>query len=94
MKAWIVYYGDEWCTLVHADTRGKAKAQAINNVFEGDGFTEFSANRLPGLDDKPITYQNAKEAGFEYRDDWDGNPLKAAEFINDCRCDICLSHKE
>ncbi len=94
MKAWIVGC-EEWVMLVHAETRGKAKT-TVMGITGGDyNFTDFSAKRIPGLDDKPITYQNAKEAGFQYTDlvgteeiDEDGYLLEKY-FINDCRCDIC-----
>jgi hypothetical protein len=63
MKAWIVYCGDEWNELTHANTAGKAKV-AIMKSIGFDNYIYLGAKRLPGLDDKPITYQNAKDAGF------------------------------
>ena len=69
MKAWIVYYYDnEWCDLVHAETRGKACAYIRDVIDTGLDFIDFRAVRLPGLDNKPITYENAVEAGFHYLD--------------------------
>ena len=92
MKAWIVQYEDDWCSLVHEETRGKACAYIMNKVDPGDGFIHFRAIRLPGLDDKPITYGNACEAGFHYLDEYQ-KPLFPPEadeyFINDCSCEIC-----
>ena len=92
MKAWIVYYEDEWCSLVHAQTSGQAKAYIMNRIDPGNGFICFRAIRLAGLDDKPITYTNALEAGFQYRDYPDNkSPYDFPEvyFVNDCNCRIC-----
>jgi len=47
------------------------------------------AKRIPGLDNKPITYQNAKDAGFQYWDDDAGDCLLPEFFNNDCRCELC-----
>ena len=95
MKAWIVSAtSEEWCSLFHANTSGKAKLRGLEEYNLSD-FTEMRARRLPGLDDKPITYQNAKDAGFQYGDggysedgDGDGHLLPSF-FSNDCRCEIC-----
>ena len=93
MKAWIVYYYDEWCSLVHAETRGKACAYIRDRIDTGLDFTDFRAVRIPGLDDKPITYENAADVGFFYQDefsseDWD-RVCPEESFFNDCNCDIC-----
>ena len=88
MKCYIVNTGDEWCSLVHAQTRGQAIQRIREWVDPGDSFLDFSARRLPGLDDKPITYQNAKEAGFEYEHGY-GVGYSENEFINDCHCELC-----
>jgi len=90
MKAWIVYYDNEWCSLVHAKTRGQACAYIMNRIDPGDGFIYFRAIRMPGLDDKPITYINALEAGFHYRSFPDADDyIPENYFINDCNCNIC-----
>ena len=94
MKAWIVYYYDEWCSLVHAETRGKACLYIRDTIDSGLDFLDFRAIRLPGLDDKPITYGNACEAGFHYLDEYhEEKPLFPPEadeyFVNDCNCKIC-----
>ena len=95
MKAWIVSvrYGD-CCTLVHAETAGKAKSQACWDL--DCEFMDVNAARLSGLDDKPITFQNAKEAGFQYTDDEGINDededeyfLDEKYFTNSCTCEIC-----
>lgn len=88
MKAWVVSNGD-WCSLVHAETRGKAIVQVRLYVDNWNEFTDFRAIRLPGLDNNPITYQDAKDAGFEYLND-DGTPISENDFTNDCRCNICI----
>ena len=94
MKAWIVGDGN-WCELVHAKTAGKAKALV---AVSRDEFVTMKAKRLSGLDDKPITYDNAKAAGFRYEDplgdgeydEYDGICyMKPEHFSNWCRCDIC-----
>ena len=93
MKAWIITNLGEWeeyCILVHAETRGKAKAygQARDPGFGFDDFTFISARRLPGLDGLPFTIENNRAAGFRYQDD-DGNDIVDGEFYNDCGCGIC-----
>ena len=96
MKAWTVQNRYEnWCVLIHAETRGKAKAAGCGEI--DSEFTEVNVRRLPGLDDKPITYENAKEAGFRYTDpdggiydeDQSEYYLRPEEFTNYCRCDVC-----
>ena len=97
MKAWVVgekdgWGGFAWCTLIHAETRGKAIYEVQSTYNTGD-FTDYRAVRLPGLDDKPITYENAAAAGFLYLDDTDGEPAPSNEFLNECRCEICRGEK-
>jgi hypothetical protein len=99
MKAWIVDDGGDCCTLVHAETIGKAKlkGQSALNVDYYD-YLYVRAKRIPGLDDKPITYQNAKDAGFQYIDLYGGDSdedgyLKPELFFNDCYCEICKGSK-
>lgn len=90
MKAWVVFYGEQWCVLLHADTRGKAQALAMGLDHGDNDFVRYRAIRLPGLDDKPITFDNAHEAGFHYYDDYDdGIPIEPEDFFNDCRCELC-----
>ena len=95
MNAWVVSSRyEDYCVLVHSETRGKAKAAACWDI-ECE-FTEVNARRLPGQDDKPFTYENAKEAGFRYTDE-DGvydhdqceSYLRPDEFTNYCTCDVC-----
>ena len=94
MKAWEFFpYNREWSTLVHAETRGQAIAKC-QNMYEPLDFVDCRARRVPGLDDKPITFQNAKLAGFEYLDDWDGDSISPEQFVNDCQCEICSSKAE
>ena len=97
MKAWIVYYYDEWCSLVHEQTRGKACASVRDCIDTGLDFIDFRAIRLPGLDDKPITYENAAAAGFFYQSefsDFDNMGDGAVAFVNDCSCGICKEQKD
>ena len=88
MKCYIVNTGDEWCSLVHAQTRGQAIQRIRKWVDPGESFLDFSARRCPGLDNRPITYQNAKDAGFEYGDGYGGR-LTENYFTNDCHCELC-----
>ena len=94
MKAWVVFSPDEWCTLMHADTRGKAIIKAIECVA-GDPteYIDFRVRRLPGMDDKPFTYKDCADVGFHYLDDWDGGELKEIDFVNDCPCEICSRNR-
>lgn len=87
MKAWFVFVPEEWGEIVHAETRGKAKA-IIMHEFGVEDFTYMSATRVKGLDDKPITYQNCIDAPFNWLDE-DGRPLKEIDFYNVCRCEVC-----
>ena len=92
MKAWIAQYKDEdWVMLVHGETRSKAKSnfQQWNPMAYERDFIDIRVIRLPGLDNLPITYDNAKNAGFEYWDDWDGAIVERDMFVNDCSCEIC-----
>jgi hypothetical protein len=97
MKAWVVSdLSNDWCGLLHAETRGDAKVKASREYYID--FVDVRVSRLPGLDDKPITYDNAKAAGFRYEDplgdgeydEYDGICyMKPEHFSNWCRCDIC-----
>lgn len=90
MKAWVVSYDHEFCSLFHAETSGKAKMLLMGEYGRDGDFVDYRARRLPGLDDRPITYENAKAAGFEYQDEsGDTIPLEELIFTNDCHCDIC-----
>jgi len=51
--------------------------------------------RFQEKDDKPFTYENAKEAGFRYTDEeglYDPNQseyyLRPEDFTNYCNCDV------
>ena len=88
MKAWIVSIPDEWGSLVHADSRGKAIAEVRAHVSNWNDFIDFRAKRIPGLDDIPITWKAAAEAGFEYVND-DGTEFDEIQFTNDCYCHVC-----
>jgi hypothetical protein len=95
MKAWIVSAtSDEWVSLFHADTAGRAKLRGLEE-YNLDDFCEMRAKRFPGMDDKPFTYQACKDAGFQYgtggySEDGDGDGHLLPElFNNDCRCSIC-----
>lgn len=103
MKAYLVTVGDEYCFLIHGETRSKAKYRAYrcdpagpHNHGEWETLMfDFKLKRLPLLDNKPITYENAKVAGFEYESeetDEHGDRLMAPaeEFPgSDCDCRVC-----
>jgi hypothetical protein len=94
MKAWIVSdRSDTWAGLFHAETEGKAKLKGLEEYCLDD-YTEMRAKRIPGLDNKPITYQNSKDAGFQYWDDETGDYLIPELFHNECRCSICREEEE
>ena len=107
LKAYQVSVGGEYCFLIHGETRSKAKYKAYkcdpagphsHSEWETLMF-DFKLKRLPLLDDKPITYENAKAAGFEYIDqdkmpDENGDQFADPEdFYNDCPCYICTGGK-
>lgn len=52
MKAWLVREKDEFCaTVVFADTRGKAKAIALETeCCEDASFTDIEVRRVPQMD--------------------------------------------
>lgn len=102
MKAYRVIVGDEYCFLIHGETRSKAKYRAYRCDPAGPHchgewemlMFDFKLKRLPLLDNKPITYENAKAAGFEYEsDEYDENGntlyLTADEFPSECDCELC-----
>lgn len=94
MKGWVgKFKGEEWCMLVHGETAAKAK----NNFhrWEPSGYGEYviiRVHRIPGLDDKPITRENARNAGFSYYDE-SRVTLDDIHFVNDCRCKICRDYE-
>ena len=97
MLAFVAQFkNSEWVTLIHGKTRGKAKYNFMRwnpDVWiDNSMWNEIRLRRLPGLDDKPITFENAKAAGFEYSyDDFD---FESNLFINDCRCEICKNNEK
>ena len=88
------FVNEDWGCLVHGETREKAKHRFMriepSGWAEHDWWTDIRLRRIPGLDDKPITYDSAKEAGFEYEEEADDPmPLPPEEFYNFCDCEIC-----
>lgn len=78
---WVVSIPGYCMTLVHASRESLAKV--FGKWFFDCDYTDVRATRLPGLDGKPITQENAREAGFQYEGDDD------PDFVNDCNCHIC-----
>lgn len=95
MKAYVASFeGCDWVALIHGETRGKAKRMFWECAPEQEGdYIDIRMRRIPGLDDKPITYENAKQSGFEYRDDSVGEVLEEYEFDNYCHCSVCNPNK-
>ncbi len=91
-KAYIARVSEEWCSLVHGETPGEAKSR-FQDEFDVD-FTTIGLKRIPGLDDKPITYENAKAAGFEYTDVDTEDLLGPDQFANYCPCEICRADRK
>jgi len=92
MKAFIAQFEDaEWCDLVHGETHGKAKSNFLRwnpGTNDPGDYTMIRLRRIPGLDDKPFTFENAKQAGFTYQEEGDEEP-SPSDFINDCQCEVC-----
>ena len=99
-KAWVAnFIFEDWVMLVHGENANKAKRNFWNWNPEGNNgyadYTEIRVKRVPGLDNLPITFDNAKKAGFSYYDvDNMTEQLGANDFINDCDCDLCIFKNE
>jgi len=91
MKAWFVFILDEWGELMHANTRGRAKALVMQE-FGVDEFIMLGATRVPKMDDKAFTFKNLDEVGWHYLGE-DGENLKEIDFYNACKCNICTGGK-
>jgi hypothetical protein len=102
MLAFVALFdGAEWCDLIHGENRGKAKYRfmRVNPVgYDPDLWNEIRLRRLPGQDDKPFTYENARAAGFQYNygedDNIDGEFLPPEEFTSSCDCEICEKERK
>lgn len=94
MKAYVARFKDEeWCTLIHGETRAKAKYNFMrwnpSDCEHGD-YIFVRLHRLPGCDDKPFTAENIAAAGFTFSNGEDeGDEWEKDIFINDCRCNMC-----
>lgn len=99
LKAYIANFeGEEWGMLIHGETKGKAKSRFMKcnpiGTTEIDAFKDIRLTRLPGQDNKPFTYENAKAAGFEfYEEDGDTPDPDPGNFYNDCDCELCKGEK-
>ena len=86
MKTWQVGpYHDDWVVIVHADTRGEARAKGTSVQF--DDYIDMRATRLQSLDDQLITNGALIDAGFPEKPH--GIAIDFAAYIFDCRCEIC-----
>jgi len=84
-KAWVVGpYRDVWVCIVHAHTRGQAKAKLMSEI--GD-FTAIRAIREPRMDNKLVTEENLLDAGFP--EEYNGDPIDATGYLGFCGCDLC-----
>jgi hypothetical protein len=85
-KAWLVGpYNEDWVTIMHAATRGKARQKGM--LVEFSDFTNMRAIRLPKLDGKLITMDLLLESGFPTA--FDGFPLDVADYVFACCCELC-----
>jgi len=99
LLAFVAQFEDEeWCMLVHGETRGKAKARFLrldpSGMADNSYWNSIRLRRLPGQDDKPFTYETTLAAGFqfaasEYDENGDGIDGGPDDFVNDCDCEIC-----
>ena len=89
MKAWFLHpYNEHIGYVIHAETRGKAKAIGMRYglFFFFPDWCSLYAKRCPALDDKPITIQSMIDAGFDMT--YEGEPI--TELDIQCNCDICI----
>ena len=96
MKAFFMHFDGEFAgMLLHGETRGKAKMRFLNEALGNGEYSAVRGWRIPGLDNKPITYKNAKDAGFEYTEEHDeeDTALPESMFDNNCFCEICRGVK-
>lgn len=89
---------EEWQMLIHGETRGKAKHQFCKDNPAGyyafEIWNDIRLTRLPEFDNKPfIDCEETRRtfAPVDYDENGDGI---FDEFINDCRCKICVGHGE
>ena len=86
------FAGEDWVQLCHGQTRGQALARFVRTcplAMEYCNYEDVRLTRLPGCDDKPLTQDNAKAAGFEFTEE-DGGPLPEWwEWENLCDCEVC-----
>ena len=92
-KAYTASISDGWCALVHGETPGQAKMRFMGSTPEVDEFIAMRLQRIPGLDDKPFTYENAKAVAFEYWNPDTGEPAGPELFDNICFCEICNANR-
>lgn len=95
----VRFEGEDWCTLIHGETRGKAKARFMDAwSLEAKDWNSIRMRRLPGQDDKPFTHEIAKAAGFSYstgEEDENGDDITCGpeEFTHDCYCELCRAEE-
>jgi hypothetical protein len=101
MKAYIATLeGEDWCILIHGETRGKAKARFLqcepSGWHDSGTWNTIRLTRLPGQDDLPFTYENSQAAGFVFSDEVDfemsteiTEQQRKANYSMDCNCPLC-----
>lgn len=86
MKAWFVWYGDDWGDYVHAETATKAKSRFYEEwspEFDAEGWIYLRPFRYPRLDDVPITNESILEG-------YDEHEREEYKFwVPICDCEIC-----
>lgn len=89
--------GEEWMTLIHGESREKAKYRFMRREPTGMAdksmWVDIRLTHLPEFDDKPFTDCDEVRALFmpsEYTDDGEGI---CDPFVNDCDCELCRGKK-
>jgi len=86
MKAWFVWYGDDWGDYVHGETRSKAKSMFMKTwspECDSEGWIFLRALRYPRLDDIPITNESILD-GYD-----EAERNEYSHWLPICDCEIC-----
>ena len=82
MKAWFVWYGDEWGEYVHGETASKAKSMFMREWSCECDWIDLRPIRCSALDNIPITSDSIRD-------------LHSPDTVADehlypiCKCEIC-----
>jgi hypothetical protein len=95
MKAYLATYdGAEWVTLIHGETREKAKYRFMRCEPSGwadkSMWVDIRLTRLPEWDNRPFVDCSDIRMIFLPSDyDENGDGIFDESFINDCDCELC-----